>query len=90
MNSSLAPTANEYAALVASALIAPPLCGYTASALAPLLITIIRIPATVGGSITPVLAAAVVTTLIGLVNAVAVPCVEPAAVILAVTPYATV
>ena len=89
MNSSLPPAGNEYAALVDNELITPPLAGYTLSAVPLVFITTIRIPGTVAGNITPVLALTVLTTLIGLVNAVAVPCVEPEAVIPVVTPNAT-
>jgi hypothetical protein len=70
-------------------LIAAPEGGYTFNAVALVFITRILAPAGTVGRITPVLALTVLTTLIGLVSVVAVPCVEPAAVMPVVTPYDT-
>ena len=86
INSSLAPAGCEYAALVAPELIAAPVGGYTFNAVALVFITITLAPAGTVGRIMPWPALTVLTTLIGLVSAVAVPCVEPAALIPVVTP----
>jgi hypothetical protein len=77
--SSLPAAGNEYEALVAKLLIAPPLAGYTRTALAAVLIKVIRIPATAVGNATPAPESTVLVTLIIFVNAVALPCTVPAA-----------
>ena len=86
INCTVAPTANEYATLTASALIESLVFGYTFSALAPPFLTTIIRPAEAVGNITPVLAATVVTLLNDVVNTVAVPCEAPAAEIASVAP----
>ena len=72
--------------MIAAALIESDVFGYTLNAFAPPFLTIIRRPAIAVGSNTPVLAAVVVTLLTAVVSTVAVPWVEPAAVIASVVP----
>jgi len=81
MNCRVEPAGCEYAAFNAAELIAALVAGYTSSALALVLVIDITIPATAVGKITPAPDATVETTLISLVSAVAVPWVDPAALI---------
>ena len=72
-NSIHPPATNEYATFTLPALIVADVFGYTFNALAPPLRITIRYPAIAVGNNTPVLAAVVVTLLIEVVSAVAVP-----------------
>ena len=72
-NSIHPPATNEYATFARPALIVPDVFGYTLNALAPPLRTTIRYPAIAAGNNTPVLAPVVVTLLIEVASAVAVP-----------------
>ena len=78
--SSLSPAGSENATFAAAELIIPLPKGYTFSAFADVLNTVIRYPASAVGRATPFAPEITVeTTLKSVMSAVAVPCVEPAA-----------